>query len=145
MNAKLSEIIGYTFSNEKICEHALTRTAYARENLIDTGDTMDYLAVIGDAVMDVIIIREIIESGVRDKGEITKLKIESVNMSVFRALAESVDLPRFVRWGRGEERMQIWNSGRVSAECFEALMGAVYLDGGIDAARGVFNRISKKS
>ncbi|MDO5845034.1 MAG: ribonuclease III domain-containing protein [Methanocorpusculum sp.] len=139
---ELTDIIGYEFKNKKFLEDALTRVAYARENGISSDETMDYLAVLGDAVMDLIVIGKIIDDGVFDKGEITKMKIDSVNMSVFRSLAEKINLPEFVRWGKGEIRMQIWMSGRVSAECFEALMGAVYLDGGVDSAKAVFNRVS---
>ena len=40
--------------------------------------------------------------------------------------------------------MHIWTSGRVLAECFEALMGAVYMDGGMDAARAVFVKVGMK-
>lgn len=139
---KLSEVIGYEFKNPKLLESALTRVAYARENGISSNETMDYLAVIGDSVMDLIVIENIIDSGVFDKGEITKMKIDSVNMTVFRNLAEKINLPDFVHWGKGEIRMQIWMSGRVSAECFEALMGAVYLDSGVNSVKEVFSRVS---
>ena len=132
------ERIGYTFQNEDYLIHALTRTAFARENNIPLDYTMDYLAVLGDAVIEILVIQDIIASGVTAKGEITRLKIEQVNMSVLRALGEKIELPDLVLWGKGEISMQIWTSGRVLAECFEALMGAVFMDGGMDAAKKVF-------
>ncbi len=138
---QLSERIGYTFENEKLLFHALCRTAFARENSIPLTSTMDYLAVLGDAVIEIAVIQSIIESGVTDKGEITRLKIDKVNMSVLRKLAEDIGLPAFVNWGRGEIQMKIWTSGRVSAECFEALMGAIYLDSGLPAAQQVLRKI----
>ena len=52
-------------------------------------------------------------------------------MTVLRKSAEDLDLYRYVKWGRGEESQHIWTSGRVMAECLEAVAGAVYLDGGI--------------
>lgn len=139
--ADLYAKIGYTFSNEELLLHALTRTAYARENELSMSETMDALAVLGDAVLDLIVIRKLIEEGEFDKGEITRKKIELVNMTVVRRLAEDIGLPEYMRWGKGELRMQIWTSGRVSAECFEALMGAAYLDGGIKASAAILDHI----
>ncbi len=133
--------IGYTFTNVDLLLHALTRTAYARENELSMSDTMDSLAVLGDAVLDLIVIRQLIEEGEFDKGEITRKKIDLVNMTVVRRLAEDIGLPAYMRWGKGELRMQIWTSGRVSAECFEALMGAAYLDGGVEASAAILDHL----
>jgi ribonuclease-3 len=139
--ADLYAKIGYTFANEDLLLHALTRTAYARENELSMGDTMDSLAVLGDAVLDLIVIRQLIGEGEFDKGEITRKKIDLVNMTVVRRLAEDIGLPEYMRWGKGELRMQIWTSGRVSAECFEALMGAAYLDGGVEASAAILDHL----
>ncbi len=139
--ADLYAKIGYTFKNVDLLLHALTRTAYARENELSMSETMDSLAVLGDAVLDLIVIRKLIEEGEFDKGEITRKKIELVNMTVVRRLAEDIGLPAYMRWGKGELRMQIWTSGRVSAECFEALMGAAYLDGGVEASAAILDHV----
>jgi len=139
----LYEKIGYTFRNVDLLTHALTRTAYARENELSMHDTMDSLAVLGDAVLDLIVICRLIRDGEFDKGEITRKKIDLVNMTVVRRLAEEIGLPEYMKWGKGELRMQIWTSGRVSAECFEALMGAAYLDGGVEAARSILDHVWK--
>ena len=139
--SELYNRIGYTFSNPQYLSHALQRTAFAREQNISLNETMDYLAVLGDAVIEIVTIQSIIDSGVTDKGEITRQKTMKVNMSVLRTLAEEIDLPDFVRWGKGEITMQIWTVGRASAECFEALIGAVYSDGGIPAARLVLENL----
>ncbi|HJJ42716.1 MAG TPA: ribonuclease III domain-containing protein [Methanocorpusculum sp.] len=135
--------IGYTFIDQDLLTHALTRTAYARENELSMSDTMDSLAVLGDAVLDLVVIRRLIDEGEFDKGEITRKKIDLVNMSVIRRLAEEIGLPGYMKWGKGELRMQIWTSGRVSAECFEALMGAAYLDGGVEASEAILDHVWK--
>ena len=77
------------------------------------------------------------------KGESTRKKIYLVNRSVVRRLADVIGLPAYMKWGKGELRMQIWTSGRVSAECFEALMGAAYLDGGVEASRSILDHVWK--
>jgi len=138
---ELAKITGYTFQNKELLESALRRTAYARETGFPIEDTMDYLAVLGDAILDVITIEKIIAEGEHDKGEITRKKIDRVNMSVFRKIAEGLGLQKYVHWGCGELRMQIWTSGRVLAECFEAYCGAVYADGGHDALKEMLERI----
>ncbi len=139
---ELYEKIGYTFQNELYLEHAMTRTAYARENETPMNETMDSLAVLGDAVLDLVVIVRLMEEGEYDKGEITRRKIDAVNMTVVRRFAEKLGLPEYMKWGKGEYRMKIWTSGRVSAECFEALMGAAYLDGGISAAKTILDNVS---
>ncbi|HJK01825.1 MAG TPA: ribonuclease III [Methanocorpusculum sp.] len=131
---KLYNKIGYTFKNESYLNRAMTRRAYAREHEIPMNETMDALAVLGDAVLDLVMIDTIITDGEYDKGEITRRKIEGVNMTVLRKIAERLELPSYIQWGKGEFHMQIWKNGRVSAECFEALIGAAYIDGGIEAA-----------
>lgn len=140
--ASLYEKIGYVFKNEAYLNHALTRNAYARENEIPINETMDSLAVLGDAVLDLVVIFQLMDEGEYDKGEITRRKIDMVNMSVVRRFAEKLGLPEYMKWGKGELRMKIWTSGKVSAECFEALMGAAYLDGGIEAAKQIYDHVS---
>ena len=137
----LYERIGYTITTTEHLEHALTRTAYAQEHGLTQEKAMDALAVLGDAVLDVVVIQTLIAEGESLKGEITRKKTNLVNMTVFRRFAESIGLPEFVTWGKGEQEMRIWESGRVSAECFEALAGAAYLDGGIAAVKTIFRKV----
>ena len=141
---QLYDTIGYTFGCEELLRSALTRVAYAGENGIPKKNTMDRFAVLGDAALDTVIIESLLEAGEDDKGEITAKKISLVNMSVFRSIAESIHLPEYVYWGRGEEKTRIWENGRVAAECLEAVVGAVYLDGGMDAARAVWDKIGRR-
>lgn len=141
---QLYEAIGYTFDCEGLLRSALTRVAYAGELGIPKKNTMDRFAVLGDAALDTVIIESLLEAGEDDKGEITAKKIALVNMSVFRSIAESIHLPEYVYWGRGEEKNRIWENGRVAAECFEALAGAVYLDGGMEAVRAVWDKIGRR-
>jgi ribonuclease-3 len=62
-------------------------------------------------------------------------------MTVLRQLAERMNVEDYVFWGKGEEAQAVWTSGRVLAECMEALIGAVYLDGGTGAAERVLKEI----
>jgi len=144
-NHHLCVALGYSFTDSSLLEDALTRVAYATENNINQMHTMDRYAVLGDAVLDVAIVERLLETGEHDKGDITQKKINSVNMMVFRRIAESIQLPEYVHWGKGELRMRIWESGRVSAECFEAVVGAAYLDGGMSAVKSIVRAVSLDS
>lgn len=90
--ANLYDKLGYTFKNEEYLTHATTRTAYAREHDTPMKETMDSLAV-----LDLVVICEILEEGEYDKGEITRWKIDAVNMTVIRRVAEELDLPSYIR------------------------------------------------
>ena len=128
--------IGYVFQDRALLVRALTRLACTLEMGLPPGAHMDALATLGDAVINVVI-----AEGAHDKGAITNRKINLVNMSRLRSLAEDLDLEEYVRWGKGEAAQAVWTSGRVLAECLEALVGAVYLDGGMSAAAGVLRRL----
>jgi len=140
-NHPLCTTLGYSFTDSSLLEDALTRVAYALENNLELTHTMDRYAVLGDAVLDVAIVEQLLETGEHDKGDITQKKINLVNMTIFRRIAEFLHLPDYVRWGKGELRMRIWESGRVSAECFEAVVGAAYLDGGMAAVKSIVQMV----
>ncbi|MDO8842535.1 MAG: ribonuclease III domain-containing protein [Methanocalculus sp.] len=133
----LEEAIGYTFSDPSLLTRALTRSAYAREAGLPNSRHMDAFAVLGDAAIELAVIEEVIAAGEFDKGVITNIKVNAVNMLRLRMAAESLDLALYVRWGKGEKTQGIWTSGRVLAECYEALIGALYLDSGINDVKKV--------
>lgn len=130
---ELEDRIGYRFQNPELLDRALTRLAYSLENDLPEGFHMDALATLGDAAIDLAVLESLIESGMHDKGGLSVAKSDIVNMTVLRRAAEDMGLFRYVKWGRGEESQHIWTSGRVMAECMEAVAGAVYLDGGISS------------
>jgi ribonuclease-3 len=137
----IEERIGYTFKDRSLLERALTRLAYTLEAGLPADAHMDALATLGDAVINVAVVEAVVACGAHDKGAITNRKMNLVNMSRLRALAEDLALADYVRWGKGEAAQRVWTSGRVLAECLEALVGAVYLDGGMGAAAGVLRRL----
>jgi len=133
--------IGYVFQDWALLLRALTRLAYTLETGLPPGAHMDALATLGDAVINVVVVEALVAEGAHDKGAITNRKVNLVNMTRLRSLAEGLDLEGYVRWGKGEAAQAVWTSGRVLAECLEALVGAVYLDGGMSAAAGVLRRL----
>jgi len=137
----IEDIIGYSFRERAHLERALTRLAYASEQGLGPDANLDALATLGDAVLDVVVIKALMDAGETEKGVISRRKMEMVNMSVLRRLAESIELQKYVHWGRGEITQRVWVSGRVLAECMEALCGALFLDGGLWAVESVLTNL----
>ena len=137
----IGDVIGYTFSSPRILERALSRKAYVLEHSQSDDFHMDAYATLGDAVIELIILTRLVYAGGNDKGVISVQKMDLVNMSILRKAAEDINLSQYVHWGIGEDRMHIWTSGRVLAECFEALIGAIYIDGGLSAAELVIDNL----
>ncbi len=139
---QLERVTGYSFRDKSLLLRALTRLAYSKERGLAEDSHLDALATLGDAVIELIILTRLVKGGEHDKGMVSVRKMDLVNMSVLRDAARSIHLEQYVRWGKGEARMHVWTSGRVLAECMEAFAGALYLDGGIDAAEEVLERLS---
>ena len=139
---QLERITGYSFRDKSLLLRALTRLAFSKEQGLSEDSHLDALATLGDAVIELIILTRLVKGGEHDKGAVSLKKMDLVNMSVLRDAARSIHLEQYVRWGKGEARMHVWTSGRVLAECMEAFAGALYLDGGIDAAEEVLERLS---
>jgi ribonuclease-3 len=125
----LQKQIGYTFRDETLLEDALLRQSYINDNHIARKDCMDPLATVGDAVLGALVVSRLYEMGERDKGTLTTDKIRGVNRDKTRAFAEKFQLQQYIRWGKGEEKNQIWLQGTQAFDtAFEALVGAVFLD-----------------
>ena len=137
----IRDVIGYSFTSPDILRRAMQRKAYCLENGLPDNSHMDGLATLGDAVIELQILTRLVKGGGYDKGEISVKKMDLVNMSILRQAAEKIHLREYISWGNGEKRNHIWTSGRVLAECTEALVGAVYLDGGLSSSERVMENL----
>ena len=132
----LEERIGYSFRDLGLLEHALTHRSRAHEDasggVIDN-ESMEFLgdAVLGFVIADLLFTRY----PTHTEGYKSKVKAGIVSSSALARLAEDVNLGQFVLLGRGEEKTGGRAKQAILADSFEALIAAVYLDGGIDAAR----------
>jgi ribonuclease-3 len=132
----LEERIGYHFRDLGLLEHALTHRSRAHEDasggVIDN-ESLEFLgdAVLGFAIADMLFARFPTHS----EGYKSKVKAGIVSAASLARLAENIDLGRYVLLGRGEEKTGGRHKHAILADGFEALIAAIYLDGGIDAAR----------
>jgi ribonuclease-3 len=132
----LEERIGYHFRDLGLLEHALTHRSRAHEDasggVIDN-ESLEFLgdAVLGFAIADMLFVRFPTHS----EGYKSKVKAGMVSATSLARLAEDIDLGRYVMLGRGEEKTGGRQKHAILADGFEALIAAIYLDGGIEAAR----------
>ncbi len=134
----LQDAIGYHFKCEDHLLEALTHRSYLNESDMPLRDN-ERLEFLGDAVLEYLVTRFIFlyfeHAG---EGELTQLRSAMVRTDALAKLARDLDLGAYLRMGRGEEA----NGGRkrdtLLCRAYEALVGAVYLDGGIDAVQRVF-------
>jgi len=132
----LSGILGHRFRDPGLLEHALTHRSRANEDV--TGGVLDNesLEFLGDAVLGFVIAAMLFERYPdRDEGHKSKMKASLVSTTMLARLAERLKLGDHLLLGRGEEKTGGRRKQALLADTYEAIIAALYLDGGLDAAR----------
>ena len=131
----LEECIGYKFRNSLLLAEALTHPSLGHEA---QRYHFDYqrLEFLGDAVLQLVITEYLFSNfRVEAEGQLTKLRSRLVSRDTLRTHAAALDLGRYILMGRGEEASGGRERTSTLADAFEALIGALYLDGGLEVAR----------
>jgi ribonuclease-3 len=133
--AELENIIGYKFKNRDTFVLALTHSSYANEHKLGKFEYNERLEFLGDAVLEFFVSRYIFDKFPQmPEGELTKLRAGAVCEGTLAKKAYQIRLGGFLRLGKGEEMTGGRNRESVLADAFEAVIGAVLVDGGIAAA-----------
>src|SRR5438132_10359148 len=137
----LQQAIGYRFRDRGLLEHAMTHTSRANEDVsggVFDNESMEFLgdAVLGFAIAD-LLFRKFPH---QDEGWKSKVKASLVSTSSLARLAERLDLGEHLLLGRGEEKTGGRRKQALLADSYEALIAAIYLDGGIEQARAFIAR-----
>jgi ribonuclease-3 len=132
----LEDRIGYSFRDIGLLEHALTHRSRAHEDASGGVIDNESLEFLGDAVLG-FVIADLLFSRfpTHSEGYKSKVKAGIVSSASLARLAEDIGLGRFVLLGRGEEKTGGRQKQAILADSFEALIAAVYLDGGVEPAR----------
>jgi ribonuclease-3 len=132
----LQQAIGYRFRDRGLLEHAMTHTSRANEDVsggVADNESMEFL---GDALLGFIVADMLFRDFPRfDEGEKSKTKAAVVSTATLARQAERLRLGDHVLLGRGEEKTGGRRKQALLADTYEALLAAIYLDGGIDHAR----------
>jgi ribonuclease-3 len=131
----LEECIGYKFRNSLLLAEALTHPSVGHEA---QNYHFDYqrLEFLGDAVLQLIITEHLFcNFRIEAEGKLTKLRSRLVSRDALKTHASALDLGRYILMGRGEEASGGRERTSTLADAFEALIGALYLDGGLEVAK----------
>jgi ribonuclease III len=135
------ERVGHHFADAPLLERALTHRSRANEDA--SGATVDNesLEFLGDAVLGFIMADLLFRDFPQlDEGQKSKIKASLVSTATLGDLARELGLGQFLALGRGEEKTGGRNKQALLADGYEAVIAALYLDGGIEAARGFILR-----
>ena len=135
MSHQLETIIGYKFKNPELLEIALTHTSYANESRTPVKHN-ERLEFLGDSVLQIVSADYLFHAYAdRPEGDLTRIRASLVSESALFQFAQEIDLGEYLRLGRGEERCGGRTRPSVVSDAFEAVIAALYLDGGMEAAR----------
>jgi len=137
----LERRIGYRFKHRGLLEHALTHRSRVHEDAsggVFDNESMEFLgdSVLGFAIADMLF-RQFPQ---HNEGQKSKLKASIVSAASLARLGEKISLGDFLILGRGEEKTGGRRKHALIADCYEALIAAIYLDGGVEPARAFIER-----
>ena len=137
--AELPSALGVPLGDE-LLERALTHRSYAYENGgLPTNERLEFL---GDSVLGVVVTDTLFRGYPNlPEGQLAKLRAAVVNMAALAEVARGLDLGAYVRLGRGEEGTGGRDKASILADTLEAVIGAVYIDCGLESASGLVHRL----
>lgn len=144
METNLTELesrIGYSFKDKTLLVKALTHSSYANEKKLGKGGCNERLEFLGDAVLELISSHFLFEKYPKlPEGELTKKRASLVCEPSLAFCARDFELPKYLLLGRGEELTGGRNRDSIVSDATEALLGAIYLDGGFANAKEFIHR-----
>jgi len=137
---ELEKSLNYTFKKPKLLEEALTHKSFTKEY---NNERLEFL---GDAVLDLIVGEYLYEKFPKTaEGNLSKLRASLVNEKGFEKLAKLLNLGKFIRISSAEENNNGRNKPSILANGFEAVMGAIYLESGLEKVREIVLRLLHKA
>jgi ribonuclease-3 len=131
----LETALDHQFANRALLEQALTHSSFARESPEPIGDN-EQLEFLGDAVLQLVASQELLHRFPRyQEGELSKLRAHLVNAGHLVLCAQQLQLGSYLRLGRGEEKSGGRRKSAILSDAVEAILAALYLDGGLSVSR----------
>jgi ribonuclease-3 len=140
--AELESLLGHPFRDPRWLFQALMHSSRIPERAADEpAESNEKLEFLGDAVLELIVSEELVrEFPDWSEGQLSKSRARLVNATAISLSAQRLGLGKHLRLGRGEEKTGGRTKPALLADAYEALIAAVYLDGGLEAARGFVRR-----
>lgn len=139
---ELSQKLGYEFADPSLLAAALRHSSYAHEHFNSEPDSNERLEFLGDAVLELTITEMLFNRFPEDsEGRLSKARSSMVNESRLARTALDLGLGDYLLLGKGEENQGGREKPSILADAVEAVLAAVYLDGGLEAAAEVVGRL----
>lgn len=140
---RLQEKIQYSFKNINLLENALSHSSYANEKHLACGSN-ERLEFLGDAVLSVVVADYLFKNFPdKPEGSLTKLRASLVCEKSLCGFAKELGIGECILLGKGEEQCGGRERSSILADAFEAVLAAMYLDGGIEVVRDLVLRFIK--
>ena len=138
---RLEEKIQYCFRDQTLLRQALTHSSFSNEQKINRYPDYERLEFLGDAVLELVSSDYMFHENPRmSEGELTKRRSSIVCEPALAFCARQIGLERFILLGKGEEATGGRKRDSIISDVMEAVIGAVYLDSGIEEARNFIRR-----
>lgn len=140
--AELESVLGHQFREPRWLHQALMHSSRIPERTAEEPtESNEKLEFLGDAVLELVVSEELIrEFPDWTEGQLSKSRARLVNATALSFSAQRLGIGKYLRLGRGEEKTGGRTKPALLADAYEALIAAVYLDSGLDAARGFVRR-----
>ena len=144
MNEQLKELeekISYHFQDKHLLAQALTHSSYANEHRLDHNHCNERLEFLGDAVLEIVTSDFLYHKYTeKPEGDLTKIRASIVCEPTLAYCAEAINLGSYLFLGKGEDATGGRNRNSVVSDAMEAVIGAIYLDGGFANAKEYIHR-----
>lgn len=138
---QLELTIGYVFHHPLLLQTALTHSSYVNEHPREQLECYERLEFLGDAVLEIVAAELLYRwNPPLPEGKMTRIRAELVCEESLYQVAKALDLGRSMRLGKGEERSGGRERPSILADMVEAVIAAIYLDGGMEPAAGFIHR-----
>ena len=137
----LEAALGYKFQNITLLQNALTHSSYANERWHNSLLSNERLEFLGDSILGMVVAEYLYANFPdRPEGELTRMRADMVCETSLANIAARLDLGKHLLLGHGEERFGGRNRASILADAVESVIAASFLDGGMEAAKGIITR-----
>jgi ribonuclease III len=138
----LYEALGYTFRDPALALQAFRHSSYVNEHVGASLEDNERLEFLGDAVLDLAVSHLLMEKNrAANEGELSRFRSMVVDEAGLHDVATRLELGRYLLLGKGEDQSLGRQKPSILADVTEALIGAVYLDGGFDVTKKVIEKL----
>ena len=139
---RLEEKLGYRFRDRGLLEHAMTHSSYANEHRGSGLTSNERLEFLGDSVLGMVVADYLFTAHPdMPEGELTRTRAALVCEGSLHEAARSLDLGQYLRLGKGEDAGGGRKRPSILADATEAMLAAIYLDGGMEAVRPIIRTL----